>query len=291
MTLVAGDTAQPGRRPGSDAIARTLAAVTDALERGIFGEQYARPPGLLQAAAAPAKVLSAAVLLVAIGLSQHVPTLLAVHAATVVLAKVSRLPVGHFLRRTWLGVPLFAGFIVAPSVFLVPGAPVLALPLPPPASLAVTDNGLASAGLLVMRVGASISVALLLVSTTPWSDLLQGLRRLGVPDSFVAVLGMTHRYVFLFLRATNNLFLARASRLVGRTPGAEQRRWAGAAAGVLVSRSVKTSGEVLLAMRARGYDGDLRHRPGVALRDADRLLVALAVALSGAVLLLERGLM
>ena len=39
------------------------------------------------------------------------------------------------------------------------------------------------------------------------------------------VLSMTYRYIFLFLHTANGMFLARKSRIVARTSGAEQRRW------------------------------------------------------------------
>ena len=108
-----------------------------------------------------------------------------------------------------------------------------------------------------------------------------------MPGSFLVVLGMTYRYLFLLLRSANNLFLARASRTVGVTCSAEQRRWAAAATGVLASRSVRLSGEVLLAMQARGFDGEIRSAIHPRMRDEDWLLLALGVALAAGLLLLD----
>lgn len=36
-------------------------------------------------------------------------------------ALASRLPLGFFVKRVWLGIPLFAGIVVLPAIFLVPG--------------------------------------------------------------------------------------------------------------------------------------------------------------------------
>ncbi len=71
----------------------------------------------------------------------------------------------------------------------------------------------------------SVSLAVLLVMTTPWADLLKSLRAIHVPQIFVLILSMTYRYIFLFLHTMNGLFLARKSRIVARTSGGEQRRW------------------------------------------------------------------
>lgn len=270
-------------------VARTVAGVTATLERAVFSDELARLPGFLQMVDSRAKVLATLVLLLAVGLVHRLEVLMVFCGATLLLAGFSRLPLAGFMKRVWLGVPLFAGVVVLPSLFLLPGEPIVSVLDLPPLRLAVTDNGLASALLLVARVGASVSLALLLVSTTRWTELLRALRVFRVPESFVVVLGMTYRYLFLLLHAANNLFLARASRTVGMTSGAEQRRWAAGAAGALVSRSVKLSGDVLLAMRARGFDGEIRVAGSPRMRDQDWLLLALSAALAAGLLLLDRS--
>ncbi len=271
----------------SDFVARTVAGVTGALERAVFNEESARMPGLLQEADARAKVIVVLLLLVAAGLAHHPAAVAAAYAASVLLAWLSHLPLSGFTKRTWLGIPLFAGVVVLPSVFMLSGRPLLTLLDLPPLRLAVTDNGLAGAVLFVVRVATSVSLVLLVVSTTRWADLLSSLRVLRVPHSFLLVLGMTYRYLFLFLRAANNLFLARASRTVGVTSGGEQRRWAAAATATLVSRSVKLSGDVLLAMRARGFDGEVRSIRCSRMRDEDWLLLALGAVLAAGLLLAD----
>jgi cobalt/nickel transport system permease protein len=277
-------------RSRSDFVARTIAGVTAALEQAVFSEESARRPGLLQGIDARAKVVAALLLLVTAGFLRNLEPLLALSLLALVAAGLSRLSIAGFARRAWLGIPLFAGVIALPSLFLLPGQPVLLLLDSPPLRLAVSDNGLHSALMLVARVAASVSIAVLLISTTRWTDLLRALSVLRVPQSFLMVLSMTYRYLFQFLRSANDLFLARASRTVGVSSGAEQRRWAGGATGALVSRSVKLSGDVLLAMRARGFDGEVRVAGGRSMRDADWLLLSLTTALATALLLLDRGL-
>lgn len=271
-------------------MARSVAGVTTALERAVFSEEVARRPGLLQGVEPRAKVVAALLLLLAVGLAHSLVVVLSIYALTLLLVGVSRLSPLEFSKRVWLGVPLFVGFVVLPSLFTLPGRPLLLVLEAPPLRLAVTDNGIASVLLVVARVGTSVSLGLALVVTTPWADLLRSLRVLRIPESFLVVLGMTHRYLFLFLRATNNLFLAKASRTVGVTSGADQRRWAAGVAGALMSRSVKLSGDVLVAMRARGFDGEVRTLGPAGMRDGDWLLLALGVVLAAGALLLDRAL-
>ncbi|MGE5620002.1 MAG: cobalt ECF transporter T component CbiQ [Sphingomonadaceae bacterium] len=270
-----------------DFVAKTVAGITASLERAVFTEEQARLPGLLQGIDPRAKVAAALLLLVGVGLARHLPPVVAAYVVTVLLGLASRLPLGEFSRRVWLGIPLFAGFVAFPSLVMLPGAPLLVLWGGPPLPLVVTDNGLASVLLFVSRVGTSVAIALLLVTTTRWTDLLAALRVLRVPESFLVVLAMTYRYLFLFLRSANSLFQARASRTVGETSGAEQRRWAAAAAGTLASRSMKMSTDVLLAMEARGFGGEIRSSRPPRMRDGDRFFLALSVVLAAGLLLAD----
>ena len=106
------------------------------------------------------------------------------------------------------------------------------------------------------RVGVSVSLAVLLVLTTPWADMLKSLRLLRVPQIFVLVLSMTYRYIFLFLHTANGMLLARKSRMVARTSGGEERRWIGGSMGNLMSRLQDEQ------RRLRGDDGARLHGRG-----------------------------
>lgn len=269
---------------------KTVAAVTAALERAVFSEEHARLPGLLQGRDPRAKVVATLLLLLAVGLAHHLVVVAALYAIVLLLARLSYLSFDFFVKRVWLGIPLFAAMIALPALFTLPGQPLLVLVDSGTIHVAVTDNGLASASLFLARVGTSASLAVLLVLTTRWAQLLKALRVLRVPEAFVIVLGMTYRYLFLFLYLANNMFLARQSRTVGPTSGAAQRRWAAATAGALFSRSMKMSGDVHQAMLARGFSGELRALADFHMADGDWLLIAAGLLVSAGLLMLDRGL-
>jgi len=96
----------------------------------------------------------------------------------------------------------------------------------------------------------------------------------------VLVLSMSYRYIFLFLHTTNGLFLARKSRMVGRTTGSEQRRWITGTMGTLMSRAFKMSNDVYAAMLARGFTGELRAYSSFRMRAADWAVLCGAFAVS-----------
>jgi cobalt/nickel transport system permease protein len=146
-----------------------------------------------------------------------------------------------------------------------------------------------SFAIFVARVAASVTLAALLVVSTRWADLLKALRVLRVPEVFVVVLGMTYRYIFLFLRALENLLLARSSRTVGQTDDQERRRWIGASMGTLMGKSFKTSNDVYQAFVARCFTGDVRTITNFHMRDEDWLFVSLSLVLLAAALLVDLG--
>ena len=258
---------------------QTLGGITANIERAVFTEQHARSSGWLQRRDPRAKMVGSLVAIVAASLTSSVAGLALLYLATLAAARASRVPFGFFVKRVWLGIPFFAGIVVLPAIFFVPGSRAFDLAVGP-AHLAPSWNGLAGAVLFVSRVGVSVSLAILLVVTTPWADVLKSLRALKVPQVFVLVLSMTYRYVFLFLHTANGILLARKSRVVGRTSGSEQRRWITGTMGNLMSRAFKMSNDVYSAMLARGFGGEVRTYTKYRIGRADCVALAGVAAVS-----------
>ena len=263
--------------------------MTEAIERAVYTEEYARKDGLLQRVDPRAKVVVFVLAIVTVGLGRALPVLLALYLLTVVMALLSSLSVGFFVKRVLIGVPLFAGIVAVPALFLIHGHPLVSFDVGP-VHLSISDNGLMSMAIFVTRVAASVSLAILLVVTTQWADLLKALRVLRVPSVFIVVIGMTYRYIFLFLQSVENLFLARASRTVGKANEGEQRRWIGASMGTLIGKSLKTSSDVYLAMVARGFTGESRTISEFQMREEDWLFVSVSVVLLALAMIFDMGL-
>ena len=275
MTAAVGGRASSEGRIGW--LEQTVGGITANIEHAVFTERHARSAGWLQRRDPRAKLVGFLVAIVAASLANSVVGLALLYAATLGAARASRVPFGFFVKRVWLGIPFFAGIVVVPAIFFVPGDRVFDLALGP-AHLAPSWNGLAGALLFVSRVGVSVSLAVLLVVTTPWADVLKSLRALRTPQVFVLVLSMTYRYIFLFLHTTNGILLARKSRVVGRTRGGEQRRWITGTMGNLMSRAFQMSNDVYAAMLSRGFTGEVRVYSTYRMRPADWLALGATAA-------------
>jgi cobalt/nickel transport system permease protein len=266
---------------------QTVGGITSNIEHAVFTERHARSAGWLQRRDPRAKMIGTLVAILAASLTTSLAGLAILYAVTLAAARASRVPFGFFVKRVWLGIPFFAGIVVIPAIFFVPGARVFDLAVGP-AHLAPSWNGLAGAVLFVSRVGVSVSLAVLLVVTTPWSDVLKSLRSLRVPQVFILVLSMTYRYIFLFLHTANGILLARKSRVVGRATGGEQRRWITGTMGNLMGRAFKMSNDVYAAMLARGFTGEARTYSTYRMRSADWLGLASVAAVAAAAVMAGR---
>ena len=231
----------------------TTIAFGRVLTRAMLSETTAQKAGLLQALDPRVRVVGLFALVVAAALTHKLMVVATLFAGAVVLAILSRVSVLTLAKRVWLVVLGFTGVIAIPALFVTPGRPIAAL-----GSFAITEQGLRTAVLLILRVETAVSFTTLLVLCTPWPHVLKALRALRLPQEAIAMLAMTYRYVFLLVETAGQMFESRRSRTVGVLPPAEQRRMAARTAGVLLSKSVALSNEVYLAMQSRGFRGDVQ---------------------------------
>lgn len=262
-------------RPRRDFATRFAAGLAGAMARALDADAVSRQPGLLQGLDPRAKLVACLALIAAAVATRQLAVLAALFLFAVALALASGITPARLAKQLWLGVLLFTGTIALPALVLVPGTPVLALPLLP---WPVTEQGLRSAAFLVGRAETAATYALLFVLATPWAHVLKAMRSLRLPVALVAILGMTYRYIFVLLGLAGQMAEARRSRMVAPLDGGQGRALTVATAGVLLGKAFDLASEVHLAMVARGYRGevhlldDFRARP----RDGVALLLALA---------------
>jgi cobalt/nickel transport system permease protein len=245
--------AAPRRRP---AIEKLLNGVTHVVEAAMAADAEGVRGGLLQRLDPRVKLAGLLALVLASVLVHHLASLLALLAIALALVALSRLGLRHFALRAWTFVPVFTLAVVLPAAtsWVTPGHALVRLW----GNGAVTTTGLAAATRIVLRVTDAVSFSVLLAMTTRWHDLLAALRALRVPRSFVFVVSMAYRYVFVLMRLVQSTVTARRSRTVGRLSVREDRRFVGAAVGQLFGHSQAMSEQIYAAMLARGYDGETR---------------------------------
>jgi len=254
----------------ADFVAKTLEETTRAIEHSVFANDFSLRQGFLQKLDPRNKVITFFILLIITAWIKRLDFLLFFYCLTLFLALISNIPLGFFIKRVWVFIPIFTGIIAIPAIFNVvtPGTPVFTVfslsksyhlgPYTIPKDITITMQGLNGAAIFVMRVATSVSLAILMVLSTQWTRILKALSVLKVPEIIILILAMTYRYIFLLLRVAEGMFLARKSRLILNTNLKEQHSWLSARIGVLIGKSYNLSNEVHLAMLARGWNGSPR---------------------------------
>jgi cobalt/nickel transport system permease protein len=265
-----------GKRRRGSFVEKTIGGTANVMRQAMFSDDVASRSGVLQAIDPRVKLVTVFVLLVVAALVQHIPVLVGMYVATLFLAVTSGLPLGFFVKRVWLFIPLFTGIVVAPATlnFITHGEIVVHLGTWFGHPAGITRQGLDSAGLIVVRVAVSISLVVLLTLTTHWNRLLASLRALFVPRMFVLVLGMTYRYVFYLLNGVTDMYTARKARTVTRDNDVTSgRAFVAATGGALFGKAHALSEEVHQAMVSRGYTGSSRTIQRARVRAVDVLFV------------------
>jgi cobalt ECF transporter T component CbiQ len=275
MTMEDRSSTMPKSRRRRDFIERTLSGVAEHLEGALVAEKLAKVDGLLQAIDPRVKVVGLLALIISVSLARNFFVIGAVFVVALLLATLSRVPLRTLITRVWLSAFLFTGMIALPAIFITPGEVWARVPL---LHWAVTVQGLRSAAYLLSRVETTVTLSLLLVLTTLWTQVLKALWVLRVPVVFIVILGMTYRYIFLLLETAHDLFESRRSRMVGRLEGRERRRVAAASVGVLLNKTLGMSGEVYLAMQSRGFRGEVYTLDEFRMRGRDWLALIAFIA-------------
>ena len=191
------------------------------------------------------------------------PVLKLALAVSVIVAGVA-IPVRYWPAYGVLGCLVFAGHSVAgiPLGYLIKR---LLIFLPFVGSMAISlplsqglDRGWDLMLQIMFRGCLAFLVSLWLVNVMPFEQLLVTLRRLRMPVVFVAILAFMYRYVFVIWDELDKMRLAWKTRSFGR--GGLLFRWMTLARmlGMLLIRSLGRAERIHGAMRARGWDGQVR---------------------------------
>jgi cobalt/nickel transport system permease protein len=186
---------------------------------------------------------------------------------------------GFTLRRSLLALPFSLAAVTA--IFSIPGHTLSTLHIGS-LSLVVTETGLLRFASIMLRAWLSVQVAVLLVATTRFPDLIHALEHLYVPKTLVTIIAFLYRYLFILTDEVMRMLRARQSRsaLIPNVHGGGSISWrahvTGGMVGQLFLRSYERSDRIYQAMLARGYAGQMRTLYSHVLRRKDMIFMLLA---------------
>ena len=182
-------------------------------------------------------------------------------AMLVVVSIVSRVGPVAMVKGSFVALP----FVIAafPLLFTKDGDPIGTVDFGL-FSLTLSGEGIRMVLTIMLKSWVSVQAAALLIFTTQFHDLLEGLARLRLPRLMVSIISLMYRYLAVLLGEAQRMMRARSSRQatpqgVKRPPVRWQAKVVGNMVGALFIRSYERSERVYLAMQSRGYTGQVRH--------------------------------
>jgi cobalt/nickel transport system permease protein len=237
--------------------------------------------GFFQRIDARVKVLFLLSFIVIVSLKRDVLPETCIWIFVFVLTLFSRLSILKVYRRVLLLGFVFGFLVALPSAFNVITKGEIILPivrLPKsynfwiyhiPADIGLTREGIDGVAMLTLRVINSLSLSFLVLYTTPFHEIIRALKLLKVPDSFLIIMTLCYKYIFIFSKTVEDMHLAKKSRVVRELNHAEAREWiAGRMAFIFRKSRLKCEG-VFKAMIGRGFSDSIKFYGFGKMRMAD----------------------
>ncbi|MEJ5377684.1 MAG: cobalt ECF transporter T component CbiQ [bacterium] len=249
--------------------------------------------GLLQKLDPRVKLALIATTVVMASLKQGLGAQLLLGSILLGLTLLSKIPLREVQGRAILLAVLFGILLPAPSALnLVNKGEVLipVLHLKEPArflwfhveeTVGFTRGGLGAVAVLGLRIMNSVTVTLLVLNTTSFTEIVRALKHFKLPDTLVWVILLTYRYIFVLVNLVEQMHRARSARLVKGTSSAETRKWTAHGIAFVFEKTQLRCQEIFRAMQSRGFSGQVRVEPLGGLAAGDLFGIGMMVVLVG----------
>jgi len=252
---------------GTDYLEKTVKNINDILSEDTESVTLSRYHGWLQQVEPHLKSIGMMALLIAAASSKSIVVLGVFNVLIVGMALQSGLQLKAFAIRVWIPTLLFTGLAVVPGTinWVTPGETMYTIyagldwnigKFALPTALTVTKQGVQSVFFVILRSGASLGLATLLIKTTRWTLLLKVLAKFGLSTVVITILDVTYRYLYLFLLLLMDYLMGRKSRLVGVETQVSKISWIGGTISDFLRLIKEYSQDIQYAMQSRGYSGE-----------------------------------
>ncbi len=250
-------------------IDKSIKSIADIIKSSYVYWEMSGKNGLFQKLDPRIKVVSMVYFIVIVSLLRSVYAELAMSAFVFMLIALSRLNIFYMYKRI-IGFAFFFGFLIAlPSAFNVITRGEIILPVATlprayqfwiysvPKEIGITGEGAFGVAMLTLRVANSIGISLLVIHTTPFFEIIRALKVFRVPDTFLMIIILTYKYIFIFSKTVEDMYLAMKSRLAGAADSSTIREIIAGRIFFIFKRSQMRYEETYRAMMSRGFTGDI----------------------------------
>lgn len=148
-----------------------------------------------------------------------------------------------------------------------------------PQVIGFTVEGLKGMSLLTLRVFNSVSLSFLLINTTPFNDIIKGLKMFRIPDSFLMIITLTYLYIIILSNSVLESYLAMKARIIGRMKNKEVQQLIAGRITHIFKMSRRHFEKTYQAMLSRGYSGEVVLTDRENLSGLDYTVIVVAVGI------------
>jgi cobalt/nickel transport system permease protein len=171
---------------------------------------------------------------------------------------MSKISIKKFLFRTLLFTTLFSIIIAIPNLFINSGVVIISFNIYN-FNLRITEQGLFSTLQFILRVWVCVSSLILLNLTTKFSSIINTMESFKFPKVFIMIITVTYRFIFLFVNEAYQMILAKEARSIRKISKIENIKILGFMISSLFIRAYEKGEKVYLAMKNRGYSGEMKN--------------------------------
>ncbi|HOD15139.1 MAG TPA: cobalt ECF transporter T component CbiQ [Spirochaetota bacterium] len=250
-------------------IDKSINQIADIIKTSYVYWETAGKSGLFQRLDPRVKIVFMLFFIILVSMLRSIRVELALSFFLMILISLSRLDMLHLYRRI-IGFAFFFGLLIAlPSAFNVITRGEIVIPVATlsrsyhwwiytiPAKIGMTREGLFGVAMLTLRVMNSVSITLLVIYTTPFFEIIRALKVFRVPDTFLMIIILTYKYIFIFSKTVEDMYRAMKARLAGPVDGATIRGILAGRIFFLFKKSQMQYEETYRAMLCRGFSGDV----------------------------------
>jgi len=278
-------------------IDKTLINSSNAVKSIYLQEENATRDNFIQNISPNVKLISLIYLTIVISVVNNPVTQILITTLIFLLYLIARLKIFEVYRKIFILAFLFGLLVVLPASLnvITPGKiifniirfnnPSHFLIYSIPQNIGITANGLKVVSLVFLRVFNSVSFAMLVVYTTPFASFIKSFKMLGVPDTFLMIISLAYKFIFILSRTIEETYFAFKSRLSGNIKSKNIRGLIGGRIFFIFKRSMIIYQNTYHAMVSRGYNGKVLLHSQYHFNIKD-FIVILIVVLSGIVLII-----
>ncbi|OHD63696.1 MAG: cobalt ECF transporter T component CbiQ [Spirochaetes bacterium RBG_13_51_14] len=247
----------------------SLKKIAEVIKNAYVHWETAERNGFMQRLDPRLKVLFLLYCAVIISLIKKLPAQGAVAVFLLILILLSRLDAWRLYRRIAIFAFLFGFLVALPSAFniITPGRIILHVAslsrayrfwiYEIPQQIGITAEGSFGVAMLFLRVANSLTAALLIIHTTPFFEIIRALKVFRVPDVFIMTIILSYKYIFIFSRSVEDMYLAMKSRLAVPINRSAARDLVAGRIFFVFKKSWLRYEDTCRAMTARGFTGEI----------------------------------